>query len=134
MQSLCSGVINSIVKLRFRSRSQVRYSRSTSKDKGRRPGPGLYTKFDLRGLSEGIFKRVFKGDFEGDRGSEVYLELYLELYLEVYLEVYLGIDSEVVLEGDSSEDFRGDLNRTWKGTCCQAQVRSGSGYSSNLIL
>ena len=50
-------------------------------------------------------------------------------------------DLEVDLEGDCKGDFRGTSNRTWKGTCCQAKVRSGqaqvrssSGYSSNLIL
>ena len=36
-------------------------------------------------------------------------------------------DLEGDLEGDSKGDFRGDFNRIWKGTCCQAQVRSRSG-------
>ena len=43
-------------------------------------------------------------------------------------------DLEGNLEGDSKGDFRRTSSRTWKGTCCEAQVRSGSGYSSNLIL
>ena len=31
-------------------------------------------------------------------------------------------DLEVDLEGDCKGDFRGTSTRTWKGTCCQAQI------------
>ena len=37
--------------------------------------------------------------------------------------VVVDLDLEVDLKGD----FIGDFNRTWKGTCCQAQVIKGPG-------
>ena len=40
------------------------------------------------------------------------------------MEGNLEVDLEGEMEGDSKE---GTSNRTWKGTCCQAQVRSGPG-------
>ena len=44
-----------------------------------------------------------------------------------YLKEDLEGDFEVDLEVDMEGDLRGASNRTWKGTCCQAQVRSGPG-------
>ena len=44
--------------------------------------------------------------------------------MEGNLEVDLEVELEGEMEGDSKE---GTSNRTWKGTCCQAQVRSGPG-------
>ena len=52
-----------------------------------------------------IFKRVFKGDLDVGGGPEGELK--------------------GDLEGDFRGDFRGDFKqdfRTWKGTCCRAQV------------
>ena len=47
------------------------------------------------------------------------------------LEGELEGDLKGYWKGDFEEDFEVDLegtsNRTWKGTCCQAQVRSGPG-------
>ena len=51
---------------------------------------------------EGDLKRILEGDFEGD----------------------LEVDLEVEIDGDSKRDFRETLNRSWKMTCCQGQVRS----------
>ena len=39
----------------------------------------------------------------------------------------LGVGFEVDLEGEMAGDFKENSNRSWKGTCCQAQVRSGQG-------
>ena len=56
---------------------------------------------------QGVFKRVFKGDLDIGGGPEGELKGDLEVDLEV--------------------DLEGTSNRTWKGTYCQAQVRSGPG-------
>ena len=60
---------------------------------------------------------MFKGNLEG----------VLKGYLEGYLEGDLEGDLEVDLEVDLEETSEGTSNRTWKGTCCQAQVRFGPG-------
>ena len=65
--------------------------------------------------SQGVFKEDFEGDLEGD--------------LEVDLEGEIEGDLEVELEGESKGTSEGTSNRTWKGTCCQAQVRSGEGQA-----
>ena len=59
---------------------------------------------------------MFKGDLEGD----------LKDHLKGDLKGDFEVDLEVDLEGDFRGDFKQDF-RTWKGTCCQAQVSQGPG-------